>query len=336
MRILQVLLSPRIGGAETLASELSKAWTARSVTNAIHFLDAYTSSQRSRLTRMVRMRHAISEFKPDIILSHTALPNLYSRLASPHGVSNVTVLHSSAKDFGSAKLRISEKLLTRRTRHVVGVGAQQITEYQHHFGTRIPTSIIPNGVRADLPSRLMATIEPQVVLTLARIANVKNPWLWAETANAMSAAYPGIEINWWGPAQTEEMKDLVLDHKASKRAGNFQGPSHRPNDQLATADILFHPSDRESNGLSIVEAACVGLPVVCSDVVASVLPPELPLSTFEAGNPVSAAQALDDVICNYGAHAQASIANAGWVRELFGMEHCATLYLELFESIAAP
>ena len=46
----------------------------------------------------------------------------------------------------------------------------------------------------------------------------------------------------------------------------YNGPTSTPNLSLQASDIFCLPSYREGFGMSAVEAACLGLPVICSDV----------------------------------------------------------------------
>jgi len=172
------------------------------------------------------------------------------------------------------------------------------------------------------------------VITLARIAAVKNPKLWqdvAERLNSMSE----VDLAWWGPVADENMERMVRDHQLSSRPGRFAGSTDDPGTVLSEASILFHPSDRESHGLSIIEAACVGLPVVCSDVVASVLPEELNVETFSVGNAEEAVEALQRVIGDYETYSGAAMRQAQKVREMFGIEKCAQTYITACEAAIA-
>ena len=177
MRILQVLLSPRIGGAETLVEGLAHVWDSRSVENEVHFLDPDNFSKRSRVGRLSRLRRAIVRIRPDMVVAHTSIPSIYARLTARKRLPVVIVLHSSANDFDTTRARIAERVLASRTRHVIGVGRRQVDEYIRHFGGRVLTSVIPNETRPGLPRKTKVELKPRVILSVARVAEVKNPSL---------------------------------------------------------------------------------------------------------------------------------------------------------------
>ncbi len=112
MRILQILLSPRIGGAETAANSLTSVWREHGHEVDTAFLDARGAAPVRRLRHI---REEVRAFRPDVIVSHSALPNIYARLAVRRSVAPVVcVLHSAARDFDDAKLRLAETLLRHR------------------------------------------------------------------------------------------------------------------------------------------------------------------------------------------------------------------------------
>lgn len=57
------------------------------------------------------------------------------------------------------------------------------------------------------------------------------------------------------------------EYKNIQDGGNFQyyGPTTAPQLSLQAADVFCLPSYREGFGLSVVEASCLALPVICSD-----------------------------------------------------------------------
>lgn len=59
----------------------------------------------------------------------------------------------------------------------------------------------------------------------------------------------------------------IGDYKNIRQGENFTfyGPTSTPQLSLQAADVFCLPSYREGFGLSVVEASCLGLPVICSD-----------------------------------------------------------------------
>lgn len=59
----------------------------------------------------------------------------------------------------------------------------------------------------------------------------------------------------------------ITEYRNIKNAENFlyYGPTSAPQLSLQAADVFCLPSYREGFGMSVVEASCLGLPVICSD-----------------------------------------------------------------------
>jgi glycosyltransferase involved in cell wall biosynthesis len=146
----------------------------------------------------------------------------------------------------------------------------------------------------------------------------------------MASSNPNIVFQWWGPlSASEEMTQLVRRHEDTLRPGHFLGPAADPAPVLAATDILFHPADREAQGISIYEAACAGIPVVCSASVAEVLPPEIHALSFKTGDAQDAEATLHLAIERYAEHAARARASAAIIRKTFGMDRCASAYLRI-------
>lgn len=334
MRILQVLLSPRIGGAETLTDSLTTEWTRNGTICMTHYLDAATSATRSRSERLKRLQKTISDWQPDILVSHSALPNVYSRLAAPLNLPVVTVLHSANDDFVSGPLRWAEYLLRLRTTAVVAVSQQQAQQYLAHFGTRVPMRVIPNGIRDDARPKKRYADVPANAITVARVASQKNPKLWLETAKLLAETGSTLKLGWWGPQEVDDgLADVFTQRSLTETVGAYHGATEDPIGVLSSGDLLFHPADREAHSIGILEAAAVGLPIVCSDTVAMGLPKTVEAVSFESGVPESAAKALKMVCDNWRFYAERALLAAPAVGMDFSIDKCSSQYIGLFGEI---
>lgn len=66
----------------------------------------------------------------------------------------------------------------------------------------------------------------------------------------------------------ENCQSWIKDYNNLQEGANviFYGFTPRPNDLLMASDVFCNPSYREGFGLSVLEASCLGLPVICSDI----------------------------------------------------------------------
>lgn len=66
----------------------------------------------------------------------------------------------------------------------------------------------------------------------------------------------------------EKCYEWLQEYNNLKEGNNviFYGETPSPNHLLMASDIFCNPSYREGFGLSVLEASCIGLPVICSDI----------------------------------------------------------------------
>lgn len=328
MRILQVLLSPRIGGAESAASALAEAWKSAGVHCDLAYVDG--DEPRNQVQRVHELRKHVRRSAPDAIVSHSAIPNIYARLSSS-GRPVFCVLHSATRDFDDRKLRAAERLLARRTTAVIAVSQEQRREYLSHF-PRQRVVVIPNGISAGFTPSLRYDPDAPIV-TVGRVAGQKNPALWAATARTICNEDSAATFEWYGPTSVEqEWAGLVGDHSDPEGRIVFRGPTAHVADVLRTASIFFHPARREAHSVAILEAAATGLPIVCSADVAATLPDWLPRSTFEAGHADQAITALREVKTNLAAWRDRALLAVPRVQQVFSLSQTAQNYLDEIDS----
>ncbi|WP_062465389.1 glycosyltransferase [Demequina soli] len=331
MRITQVLLHAGIGGAETLAHRLDDAWREMGVESTTVFADPYMDL--GRIARMRRVRAELERTRPDVVVAHSALPNLYTRLVWRR-TPVIAVLHSSVDDFTGFQLRTAERLLRRRHPTVVAVSAVQADRYAARFGASARPVVIPNGI-AEVPDvDLTVTPHPAHAVTIARVAAQKNPRLWLETVRDASTALPDLAFTWWGPVTDDEGRATVEAAREVGIADAFRGPTDEPLDVIAGAHLYFHPSWHEAHSVSILEAAAAGLPVVCSEDVALTLPDGLAAATFDPTDPGTAVTALATVSRRWKSSRAHAARRRASIRAQYSMEACARAYIGLAEDLA--
>lgn len=318
MRVIQLLLSDRIGGAETLAESLHSDFRGCGWDATVAYLDP-TGVKGSPRKRLSSLRAQVASTKPDVVLSHSALPNLYARLAWPGPV--VTVLHSATDDFASAQLRVAERLLQRRTAATVAVSSEAAAVYMRRFG-RTPL-VIPNGVRAQFLPGGRDVVGPPRIVCCARLSAQKDPATWFQIAARVTAAVDA-EFAWYGPdeggmSNFERPDDETWRH-------SFKGPTDAPWDVVRSASIYLHTATREAHPIALLEAAAAGVPIVCTQDVAETLPVGLAATTFRSGDVVDGVNAMLRCIETLPALRETAIIASERVRNEFSMQRCAAKY----------
>lgn len=326
MKVVQVLLSARIGGAESLASTLELEFSALGVDCTTVYLDP-PQVRQDPVSRSLRLRRAIHLHGPDAIISHSALPNAYTRLIAPTRIPVLAVLHSASDDFAIPQLRIAERFLRRRAVRIVAVSEVQRANYASRFRNFSIPTVIPNGVSPSFSMRSSQSTRIVRIATVARVARQKNPTLWAQVADRFAGSHPQLKFVWWGPTEDEAHELIVASHIRRGGAGTFAGPTTKPWEVLSESDLFFHAADREAHSIGLLEAAVIGLPIVCSADVAKTLPQGLPFAVFETGHLEDACSAIESTVSAAGLANSHARAWALKISAEYSSATCAQAYL---------
>jgi len=333
MRILQILLSPRIGGAESAANSLASVWREGGHEVDTSFLDARGAAP---VRRVRHIREEVHAFRPDVVVSHSALPNVYARLAVRKSVAPVVcVLHSAARDLDDGKLRLAETLLRYRAAAVIAVSASQVDEYRSRFPDQ-RIDLIPNGVGSQFFPADDAPTEFRIV-SIGRVAGQKDPDTWAGIARRVTATLGDVQFDWVGPTDVDpEYSTLVRALDAGEDAIRFVGPSDDVPAALRRSRMLLHTARREAHSVALLEAAAAGLPIVCTSEVGVGLPGWIVREEFSAGDVDGGVAAVRRVVDNIDAFQARAVSQAPRVVEEYGARVCAGRYLDVFDRLVRP
>jgi glycosyltransferase involved in cell wall biosynthesis len=323
MRIASVLLTPQVGGAETLEAALVARWRAEGHDVTTLHLDP-PGAPTGQVPRVRRLRRALAALAPDVVHAHTALPAVYARLAARGTWPVVTVLHSAGENFDIRSLRGAERALQRWTDHVVAINPGQVEEYRRLFGPRTPVTLVPNGVREDLVPRTVPAERVRVAAALNRLVPQKR--VDVLLAGWTRAALPGAELRVAGEAPDDATRAQVQRWAGDAPSARLVGGVTDVPGFLAGADVLVHAADFEGHPLAPLEAAVAGLPVVVSDRVAATVP-ELEVTAFRTGDADDLAAVLRAVAADYPRLARRAVDAAPALQRRLSLAACADSHL---------
>jgi Glycosyltransferase len=322
-RIAQILLSPRIGGAETLATSLEQEWRSRGIESHIVYLDQ-KGEEKSRVRRASQLRRTLRALAPEAVVAHSYLPALYARAVWGSHAPVHSVLHSASDDFASKRSQFVERTLASKTASVVTVSDEQAHAYRSRF-PNVRVTRIANGVSEAVDSRTSFRDAPHRIVTIARIAEQKRPDYWDAVVREMHRRRPELVFEWWGPLSGDHSLDrYVLDGCSAAR---YMGETTHPSAVLRNADILFHPSAREAHSIALLEGAVAGLPVVYADSIAKPDTDPVWAWRYDGGSAAGAVTVLEQTIDNWVSVAGAAVAFAHQARARYGMADVANKYL---------
>lgn len=199
MRILQLVLAPRLSGAEMLVKGIAIGHRACGHTVGIasllpaedDFADAahelaghgvaclFPSHRQEHLARLLFLYRAVRRFAPDIVFAHATIPAIYAR-ALPRAAPIVFVMHSGANDFAdNRRLLWAERLLSRRASAVIGVSPYNVEQYASTIGPHPALFVVPNGVdveRFRRASRTQHAAEAQAIAARHGSIEGAGPW----------------------------------------------------------------------------------------------------------------------------------------------------------------
>jgi len=217
----------------------------------------------------LELRKIINEYKPEIVHTHTFKAGVLGRLVSGKH-KRVHTFHGHLFDdqtFSVLEKRIIiiiEKFLARRTDLLISVGKKVGIELRAQgVGTNQPWLSIPPGVSA-LPrlgqkrARRSLGLLPNGFLVgwIARMAHVKNPFLFLAIANKLP------EINFVMAGGGELLKET--QRRAPKNVSVIGWADSAT--FWSAVDCAISTSDNEGIPIALIEAQLAGLPVIATNV----------------------------------------------------------------------
>lgn len=120
--------------------------------------------------------------------------------------------------------------------------------------------------RAEIRHELNYNEDHIVFIFMGRLKKEKGIYELLEAFNNIVKTRPNARLLLVGNDE-ENCKQHLPDYPALKERENviFYGSTPEPQKLFQAGDIFVLPTYREGFGLSVLEASCIGLPVICSD-----------------------------------------------------------------------
>lgn len=287
MKIVQIIPTLGIGGAETVCESLSKAlaslghhltiislFTEKTIITSrmeaeglsIIYLDKKTGID---LRCIIRLRKVIKKIKPDVI--HTHLYALKYAVLASIGL-NIPVIHTVHNIAQKESSRLNRKInkIFYKLNCAVPVALSDeirtsiVSEYKLHE-SHVP--IIFNGIDLSkcIAKKDYVLHNPARIVHVGRFFEQKNHNCMINVMSKIYSKVP-VHLDFYGDGPLmddikEQSKILRLENVIS-----FQGVSSNIYQHLNTADIFILPSKWEGMPISIIEAMGTGMPIIASRV----------------------------------------------------------------------
>ncbi len=291
LRILHLVLAPRLSGAEVLAKELAvhqrREGNVVCVTSLLPEHGDFASlraelAESDVVCRFPRKRHSIAgklwhlyqvirAMRPDVIFAHATIPAFYVR-ALPVAAPIVYVMHSATNDFERQLFRRVERILSARARAVVGVSRTNVEDYVANVGPHPLMIVIPNGVNtARFLNRVPPAnvVRPPQILQVGRYTEVKNQMQTVRAFAEVVREAPDARLLLCGVIEDPDYYAAVVElvHKLGlAQSIAVEGPRNDVEKMLAEASVFAMPSYSEGHSIAFLEALASGIPVVASAI----------------------------------------------------------------------
>ena len=289
-RVMIVIHSLKIGGAETMVENLAYALRARGLEIKIVSLHCFESVVTRRIIESDidlvflgkkkgidpsvwwRLSEIIADFCPDIVHSH--LPILHyvfpaARIAGVKGV--VHTLHSLAqKETKNPILAFVNKILYQ---HHMVIPVALSKEIQRticvRYGMReeeVP--IVHNGINRaafsfDREYRISGSPN---LLHVGRFVSVKNQHLLVEAVSMLVEKHNIVELTLVGDGPDAESISRLVQRLGIEDYVSIPGSTGDVASHLRRSDIFLLVSDYEGISMSLAEAMASGIPIIATPV----------------------------------------------------------------------
>lgn len=218
---------------------------------------------KSLLSKIKWLRHRVIEEKPDVVVSFMILVYL-TTLFSLMGV-NVPIVTSERNDPGSFswwKRVLRKILLPRATCHVVQT--QKIKDY-YTEGIKRKTVIIGNPVTNKVFD-VQPVEKKDVIINVARLFPQKNQQMLIRAFHTIKDQIPTYKLKIFGEGPGRQSLQVTIDSLQLTDKVLLCGRSERVLEEMNSSKIFVLSSNHEGLSNAMIEAICIGLPIVSTKV----------------------------------------------------------------------
>ncbi len=214
--------------------------------------------------RLKKIRAAIRELKPDVVISFMAETNIDVCLASM-GL-KVPVIVSERNDPAIDPASRAKQLL-RRFAYLRAQGfVFQTPDARDYFSPRIREAgtIILNPLTARIPAAFDGPRDRRIA-AVGRLNKQKNYPLLLQAFSDFSREYPGFTLEIYGQGNLEAQIAAEISRLGLEGSVILKGFCANVHEAIASAAFYVMSSDFEGMPNALIEAMALGLPSICTD-----------------------------------------------------------------------
>ncbi|MBJ7598142.1 MAG: glycosyltransferase family 1 protein [Candidatus Nephthysia bennettiae] len=305
-----------------------------------------------------RLYREFRRWRPDLVATHTAKAGMLGRVAAAlagvpvrvhtfHG----HVLHGYFGSFGSALVRLTERLLDRLTTRSIAISPEIAADLREAGIGRNKTTLIPLGLDLERladpgPGSLRRQLglddgQPLVGL-VGRLVPIKAPGLFLDASRRVMESLPAARFVLVGDGELRAELERRVGDEGLRHAVRFTGWRSDLAEVYGVLDLVVCCSINEGTPVSVIEASAAGKPVVGTRVggMPSVIQHGVTGLLVPPGDPAALAAAMIAILGDRDLAGRMGAAGTAFSHERFGRERMVSqvrdLYLGLLSGALTP
>ena len=217
------------------------------------------SKKRKFVDRCLIIKKYIKDFRPDIIISfiykETLLLNktniIYTLRIDPK---------ASENNFIEKNMR---KIFYEKSRGVIF----QTVDAMNYFSKKIKnkSAVIYNPIEVNKLPKWEEKEHNKSIITACRLSRQKNIPMLIEAFEQIKSEYDDFIVEIYGDGPEKNNIQNLINQKNLNNKIFLRGYSNDIHNKMATSSLFVLTSDYEGLSNSMLEALCIGIPVICTD-----------------------------------------------------------------------
>lgn len=223
-------------------------------------------SVAANLTRVIALRRAIADAKPDVVIAHEWRTNILVVLATRATGRHVVITEHSDP------VHSSVPAVWRCLRRLIYPLADRLVSVSHgvdrHFAWLPPDRrrVITNPIPRTWPAPTLAYGDrPNLIVGMGRLVPQKGFDLLIDAFSMCTRTFPDWRLEIWGDGPERQRLQSRITELGVKHRVRLCGVTDRPDEVLGRAALFVLSSRFEGFGNVLVEALAMGTPVVAAD-----------------------------------------------------------------------
>jgi glycosyltransferase involved in cell wall biosynthesis len=303
------------------------------------------------LSVLWRLHREFRRWRPDLVATHTAKAGLLGRLAAVTARVPVRVhtfhghvLHGYFGSFGSALVRVTERLLASLTTQFIAISPEIAADLSEAGIGRGKTTLIPLGLDLEPLARpgsrrlrddLGVGEKERLVGLVGRLVPIKAPGLFLEAAELVLEAVPDATFVLVGDGELRgELERQVTERGLLERV-RFTGWRSDLAEVYSALDLVVCCSLNEGTPVSVIEASAAGRPVIGTRVggMPSVIEDGVTGVLVRPGDPTDLAAAITRVLTDPHLARDLGRAGSAFSRERHSSERMLNQVRHLYSTL---